>query len=154
MSVPTQGETKIIIEMPGGGDGDGGGGNTPVNPQPIDNQSPDPNKTSTTKQTWVSLAANTAKNLGMQAINASVSNIGLSTGNYYKQQQTQRTIQSMQTMAGLAMSFANPFTALVSFAGMAISAGSEIYQQKKERDIANYQSEQYAKRLGYTKARK
>ena len=102
-------------------------------------------------QVKISMAVNGAMNIASQGLNAAVSNIGLATGNYYAQQKAQKAISGVQSIASLAMSFTNPYTAV---AGLAISTGVEMYQQKKEREIQNYQAEQYAKRLGYTRDRR
>jgi hypothetical protein len=53
-------------------------------------------------------------------------------------------------MVGLAASFTNIYTAAIALAGLGIQAASEGYKQTRELEIANYQSEQYAKRIGFT----
>ena len=152
--IPTTGSLDIIIQMPNETGASNNETPSPASPQSIENTTNNPTSGDNNGQAKLSLAINAAKSIGTQAINAAASNIGLSTGNYYAQQKTQRAISAGQSLVGLAMSFSNPYTAIVSIAGMAISAGSEYYQQNKEREIANYQSEQYAKRLGYTRDRR
>lgn len=155
MSVPTQGETRIIIEFSGEqGANQGEILPSPASPAPVENTSKNPVEGDRNSQVKLSMALTTAKNIGVQGLNAAVSNIGLATGNYYAQQKAERVISGAQSMVGLAMAFTNPWTAIAAVAGLGIQAASEIYQQKKEREIANYQAEQYAKRLGYTKERK
>lgn len=152
--VPTTGSMEIIIQMPSETGESTTETPSPSSPETIENKSKNPSSADDKTQIKWALALNTAKNIGMQGLNAAVSNIGLATGNYYEQQRTQNLISGAQTLVGLAVSFTNPYTAVAAVAGMAISAGAEMYQQRKEREIANYQAEQYAKRLGYTKDRK
>ena len=60
-----------------------------------------------------------------------------------------------QTVVGLANTAStSPVLAGVSIANMAISAHYEMKEQNKTREIENYQATQYAKRLGYTVARR
>ena len=151
--IPTSGAVEIVIQMPTDS-GKQTGTESPASPQAFENTAETPEKGDNNSQVKLSLALNTAKNIGMQGLNAAVSNIGLATGNYYAQQQTQRAISGAQSLVGLAMSFTNPYTAIAAVAGLAISAGSEMYQQNKQREIANYEAEQYAKRLGYTRDRR
>lgn len=154
MSVPTSGEYKIVIEFNGeGGDDIGETTPSPVSPAPIEDTKETPIG-GQNSQVKLAMAVNVAKNIGMQGLNAAVSNIGLATGNYYAQQKTQRAISGAQSLVGLAMSFTNPYTAVAAVAGLTISGVSEMYQQNREREIANFQSEQYAKRLGYTRDRR
>ena len=152
--VPTSGSMEIIIQMPGETGESTTETPSPASPQTIENKSKNPSNADDKSQVKLLMALDTAKNIGMQGLNAAVGNIGLATGNYYAQQRTQNVISGAQSMVGLAMSFTNPFTAVAAIAGLAISTGAEIYQQNREREIANYQAEQYAKRLGYTKDRK
>lgn len=152
--IPTQGGTKIIIEFAGSEGEKQTSAPSPASPAPVDNQSKDAVDGDKNGQVKLSLAINVAKTVGTQAVNAAVSNIGLATGNYYMQQQAQRTVSGIQSVVGLAMSFTNPVTAITAIAGLGIQAAAETYQQNKEREIANYQAEQYAKRLGYTRDRR
>jgi hypothetical protein len=88
-------------------------------------------------------------------MNASISNIGLSTGNNYMQSQVERNVQTVQSVVGVGLAFwANPIMGAVALAGTGIQAAAETYKQNKEREIANYQAEQYAKRIGFTGARR
>ena len=154
--VPTTGELSIVIQMP-----ENAGGElpeaTPSPGAPQDDSKPSTNPVSGGKnsQAKLALAANTVKDLGMQAINASISNIGLATGNTYAQAKAERAAQAVQSIAGVAVAFAaNPIMGVVALAGMGIQAAAETYRQNKEREITNYQAEQYAKRIGYTGARR
>lgn len=149
--VPTTGELSIVIEMP-----EHVGGELPsatASPgAPQDESEPSANPVSGGKngQVKLAMAVSTAKNIAMQGINAAVSNIGLATGNTYQQAKIERGLQAGQSIVGLAMAFTNPYTAIAAVAGMGIQAAAETYRQNKEREIANYQAEQYAKRIGYT----
>lgn len=150
-NVPTSGETAIVIQMP-----ESAGGELPKEApspgSPKDASNPTKNPKDGTKDNGAKLAMalSAAKNIGMQGLNAAVSNIGLATGNYYKQSKIEKAISAGSTMVGLAASFTNPYTAAIAIAGMGIQYASEYYKNTKEIENANYNSEQYAKRIGYT----
>ena len=150
-NVPTSGEMAIVIQMP-----ESAGGELPKEAPspgaPQDESRPSTNPKDGTKSGGVKLAValSAAKTIGMQGLNAAVSNIGLATGNYYQQAKIERGIQAGSTIVGLAASFTNPLTAIVAIAGLGIQTASEGFKQTKELEIANYQSAQYAKRIGYT----
>ena len=150
-NVPTSGEMAIVIQMP-----ESAGGELPKEAPspgaPQDESKPSTNPKDGTKGGGVKLAValSAAKTIGMQGLNAAVSNIGLATGNYYQQAKIERGIQAGSTIVGLAASFTNPLTAIVAIAGLGIQTASEGFKQTKELEIANYQSAQYAKRIGYT----
>lgn len=152
--IPTTGSMEIIIQMPEETGESTSEVPSPASPQNIENENENPSVPDDKSQMGLSMAVHGAMNIASQGVNAVVSNIGLATGNYYAQQKAQNAISGIQSIAGLAMSFTNPYTAVMAVAGLAISTGVEIYQQKKEREIANYQSEQYAKRIGYTRDRR
>lgn len=158
--IATTGRFDILIQMPeetGGSKGDtvAGGAASPNNPQQEGKLSTNPvEPESKNAQAKLAIAAQASKSVGTQALNAAVSNIGLATGNYYAQERAQTAISAVNTMAGLAMAAANPVTLGVALAGMAISAGSQIYQREKQREYDNYVAEQNARRLGFTEARK
>jgi hypothetical protein len=151
MAMQTNGELAIVIQMP-----ENAGGELPKeaptagSPQDESNPSTDPVNGSKNSQVKLALALSTAKNIGMQGLNAAVSNIGLATGNYYKQAKVERTMQAGTTLVGLAASFTNIYTAIAAVAGLGIQMASQSYKQGREIEIANYESEQYAKRIGYT----
>ena len=155
-SVPTSGELNIVIQMPETAGGDVGSPQTPSSTSPQKNTPvpADPTKGDKNSQVLLATAVQTAKTLGTQAVNAAVSTIGISTGNYYAQQKTQTMMGVASTIASLAVAASNPVTLAVAVGGMAISYGTEYYKQTKEREFQNYQSAQMAKRLGYTVARK
>lgn len=158
--IATTGNFDILIQMPsesGGSAGDtvGGGAADPSNPQQEGGLSSNPTQEEDkNKQAKLATAIQSAKSIGTQAVNAAVSNIGLATGNYYAQQQAQSAVSGINTAVSLAMSASNPATLIVSLAGMAISAGSQIYQDYKQRQYDNYVAAQNARRLGFTEARK
>lgn len=159
-NIPTSGSVDIVIQMPsesGGNVGDtvGEGAASPANPQQEGGVSSNPvTPTDKNKQVKLATAIQAAKSVGTQALNAAVSNIGLATGNYYAQARAQEAISGINTVIGLAMSAANPVTFGVAIAGMAISAGSEIYRQEKQREHDNYVAAQNARRLGFSEFRK
>lgn len=158
--IPTTGNFDILIQMPsesGGSAGDtvGGGTADPSNPQQEGGLSSNPTQEEDkNKQAKLATAIQAAKSVGTQAVNAAVSNIGLATGNYYAQARAQEAISGINMAIGLAMSASNPVTFGVAIAGMAISAGSQIYQEYKQRQHDNYVAAQNARRLGFTEARK
>jgi hypothetical protein len=157
MSVTTG--VEIIIQMPsesGGGNGNtiNGGTPSPANVQQEGKPQENPVNGDKNSQAKLATAVQVAKNVGGQALNAAVSNIGLATGNYYKQQEVQQGLQAVNTVAGLVMAASNPITFGVALAGLAISAGSEMYQQRKQMQNENYVAAQNARRLGFTEARK
>lgn len=150
-NVATSGEMAIVIQMP-----ESAGGELPKEapspgaPQDASNPTKNPKDGTKDNGAKLAMALSAAKTIGMQGLNAAVSNIGLATGNYYKQAKIERAIQAGSTMVGLAASFTNIYTAAIALAGLGIQTASESYKQSKELEIANYQSEQYAKRIGYT----
>lgn len=154
MAIPTSGKMEIVIQMPSETGKSTNDTPSPASPQSIENDNGNPTNPKDNDQFKLSMAVQAAKNLGMQALKTGIGNIGLATGNYYEQQKAERTVNATQSIIALAMSFNNPVTGMVALAGMAISAGSEYYQQTKEREIANYEAEQMAKRLGYTRDRR
>ena len=149
--VPTTGELAIVIQMP---ETEGGElpkeAPSPASPQDEAKPSTNPVDGNKNGQVKLAMALSTAKNIGMQGLNAAVSNIGLATGNYQAQRGVEKAIQAGSTIVGMAASFSNPYTAVAAIAGMAIQKGSEIYKSQKEMEIANYEASAYAKRIGYT----
>lgn len=154
--IPTTGTLSFIIQMPEtvggetGGDGTGG----PAAPRREHNASSDPVGGDKNKQAKLATAIQVVKSVGSQTINATVSNIGLATGNYYAQRNAERTMHGVGQIVSLAASAVKPVTFAVTLVGMGISAVTETWQQNKEREIENYQAAQYAKRLGFSKERR
>jgi hypothetical protein len=126
----------------------------PSSPKQEINTSTNPVKGDNNGQVKMAMAISSAKSLATQGINAAVSTIGLSTGNYYAQRQAERVISGTQTLVGLAMAASNPVTLAVSIAGMAISKGAELWAQNKERELSNFEASQNAVRLGYSNGRR
>lgn len=156
MSIPTTGEYNIVINMPS----ETGEGNAPA-PSPASPQqenAPVQNPSGGRGNNNFSALAvtNAAISVGRQAVNTAISNIGLATGDSYKQAQIQRTMSiGAQALAfGGALVSGNYIAAAVMVAGQAISFASESYQLNKQREIENYSAEQYARKIGYTNARK
>lgn len=163
MSIPTSGKTEIIIQFGDQSDGKNtvdGNDPTPSSPQQEGKQAKNPAKGKDEKKDGkpaelAYLAVDTVKTLGMQAINTGISQIGLNTGNYYAQSQTQRSVTTVTTGINLIVTaLHSPLAAGVAIASMAISAGFEIHEQNKNREIANYEAQQIAKRIGYSTARR
>lgn len=157
-NIPTQGTMTFVIQMPesAGGETSGTEVPSPANPKQEGNDTGNPVKGGKDIQGKIAIGYELAKGAVTQMTNSYVSQIGLSTGNYYKQRQAERAISGLQTAAGMVTALATGN--YVALATMAISTGISAYfeqkQQNKEREIANYQAEQYAKRLGYTVDRK
>ena len=156
--IPTQGTLDVVILMQSDTGGSGTAGGTAPNPSdsqregglsknPV--QSEDKNK-----QAKLATAIQAAKTVGSQALNAVVSNIGLATGNTYAQQRAEIALSAVNTAVGLAMAAANPVTFGVALAGMAISTGSQIYRDYKQREHDNYVAAQLARRAGFTENRR
>jgi hypothetical protein len=140
-----------------------GGGNTvdgenpnPASPQQETNTSDNPVSGDRYGQVKLATAIQAAKTVAVQGVSAAISNIGLATGNYYAQTRVQTGIQTIGTLAnlGIAIGSGNWAMAAVAVASTAISSASELYAQKREREIANYEAAQYAKMLGYSTARR
>ena len=154
----TSGQYDIIIQMPSD-TGDETVGGTPA--QPREEAKPvqkDPVRGGGSGGGSVTSAAvmHLALNVGKQAVSTAIGNIGLATGNSFKQRraQTSLTLGAKAIGYGAAI-FTGNFIALAAMAaGDAINIASENYRINKEREIANYQAEQYARRIGYTNARK
>lgn len=161
MAIPTHGELKIIFLTPNdGGGNDTANGNEPsaTNPQHEGGGGVANNPKNGTAKGSITMAAavNSAMTVGKQAVTSGISVIGIATGDYYAQARAQQTAQAITSVATLGVTFAsgNPLLITTAIAGMAISTVTELYQQKREREIANYEAEQYAKRIGYTVGRK
>lgn len=150
-NIPTSGEAVIVVQMPGTAGGElPKEAPSPGAPKDESNPSKNPKDGTQSGGAKLAVAISSAKNLGMQGVNAAVSNIGLATGNYHKQGKAELAIQAGQTMMQMATAMTNPWTALVSAIGFGITATSEEYKLTRETQLANYNSEQYAKRIGYT----
>lgn len=157
-NIPTQGTMNIVIQMPGetGGSNTAGGNSpNPADPQQEGGLSANPVQAEDkNKQTKLATAIQAAKTIGTQALNAAVSNIGLATGNMYAQQRAEAALSAVSTVTGLAVAAVNPVTFGVAVAGMAISAGSQIYKEYKQREYDNYVAAQNARRAGFTENRR
>lgn len=150
-NIPTSGEAVIVVQMPGTAGGElPKEAPSPGAPKDESNPSKNPKDGTQSGGAKLAVALSAAKTIGMQGVNAAVSNIGLATGNYFKQTKIEQAINAGKTMVGLAASFTNPYTAIIAVAGLGIQTASEAYKQNKELELANYSSEQYAKRIGYT----
>ena len=157
-NIPPHGTMNIVIQMPretGGSNTAGGNSPNPADPQQEGGLSANPVQAEDkNKQTKLATAIQAAKTIGTQALNAAVSNIGLATGNMYAQQRAEAALSAVSTVTGLAVAAVNPVTFGVAVAGMAISAGSQIYKEYKQREYDNYVAAQNARRAGFTENRR
>lgn len=156
--IPTTGTLKFVIQMPestGGGNTVDGSAPNPASPQQETNTSNNPVSGDKYGGVKMAVAFQAVKTLGIQGVNAAISNIGLATGNYYMQQRLENGAQAVTSIVSLAVSAAAGSVAFATtLAGMAISAGADNYARHRAREIANYEAAQYAKKLGYSEARK
>ncbi len=97
-----------------------------------------------------------AVDAGKQAVGVAISNIGLATGNNYMQKRVERGVQIATKAVGYVAAIAsqNYIAAVGMLVGDAIQIASENYQIQKNREIADYQAMQYARKMGYTNARR
>ena len=160
-SVPTQGTTTIVIQMSenaGGETGDTINNETPSpsNPKQEGNNSTNPVKGGSNIQGKIALNIQLIKGLAKQSVNSYVSQIGLTTGDYYGQQRVEKKIETLSTLAqyGVALASGNYFAAIIMAASQGISYAFEQRAITREREIANYEAEQYAKRIGYSEGRR
>ena len=160
-NIPTQGTMTIVVQMPenaGGETGNTVGNETPspANPKQEGNNSSNPVKGGQDMQAKLAMGISLAKGAATQAVNSYVSQIGLVTGDYYKQQRVEDGMAAFSKVAGygIALDTGNYLAAAAMLISDVTSAVFEVRKQKREREIANYQAEQYAKRLGYSVSRK
>lgn len=157
----TSGTFDIVIQMPSDTEGTANAG-TPA--QPMQDGKPvqeDPVRGDKNKKdggggaTAVALT-HVAMNAGKQAVNAAIGNIGLASGNYYMQKKVERgtAIATKAIAYGAALATGNVIAGVAMLAGDAINYANESFRMNKEREIADYQSAQYARKLGYTNARR
>ena len=157
----TTGTFDIVIQMP---DSTGGQNTAGTPAQPMQENEPvqgdpvrgDSGKGSGSKNGIATAVLHMSMNAGKQAMNAAISNIGLATGNNYMQKRVERgvTLATKAIGYGAAVLSGNPVFVVGMLASDAISIASENYQIQKEREIADYQASQYARKLGYTNARR
>lgn len=146
------GEININILFP---NGEGGNVSTnsengnPAAPVNVGQPNADNPAASGSKSVSVAAGVNVAMSLGKQAMGAVVSNIGLATGNNYAQARVQGIISGVGTMAGLAMAASNPVTLAASIGALAISAGTQIWQEVQNRKWDNRRAEQCAVMYGF-----
>lgn len=91
-----------------------------------------------------------AMNLGQQAVNEAISNIGLATGNNYAQRKADSLIGAAGTVVGLAASMTNPITGVAAVGSLLISGISQIYRENKERMWENRQARNNAVLYGFS----
>lgn len=150
----TTGQFDIVIQMPDSTQAKPNSGtpaqpmqeNEPVQEDPVRGESGGKSKTVS------SVAAGVALNAGKQAAVAAISNIGLATGNTFAQRRIEKVVSTVSK--GIAIATGNWATAAAMLASDAIGFVSEMYQANKNREIENYATEQYARKLGYTNGRR
>lgn len=154
--IPTTGEATIVIQMP-----ETSGGElpeeapSPSKPQDESNKSKNPVRGDKKGQAKAALAVNAAKSIATQAVNATVSNIGLATGNYYLQSRVEEGLQAVGKGVSIGAAFAsNVYVGIAAVAVEGVSMISDYFKQKKEVELENFAAAQYAKRLGYTVGRR
>lgn len=98
----------------------------------------------------LSAGVHMAMNLGQQAVNEAVSNIGLATGNNYAQRKAESLIGTATTVMGLAASMSNPITGAAAVGSLLISGISQIYRENKERMWENRQARNNAVLYGFS----
>lgn len=154
-NVQTTGETHIHILFEGSQAPDAPK-STPASPKQEGAPSKSDPLKSESQDTAATVALNIGMSLGKQAVNTAVSNIGLATGNYYMQSQVQNGMKAVSMAMGLgAAAVSGNIPALImQIGGMAISAGSQIYQEYKQREHDNYVAAQNARRAGFTEDRR
>lgn len=154
----TTGQFDIVIQMPASTETKAASG-TPAQPmqenQPVQ-EDPVRGDGGNNGQAIAAAAAHIALNAGKQAAMAAISNIGLATGNSALQQRVQSAVSTITKGVGYATAIVsgNWAVAVGMLASDAIGFVSEMYQEDKNRQIANYSAEQYARKLGYTNGRR
>jgi hypothetical protein len=154
----TTGQFDIVIQMPDSTQAKPNAG-TPAQPmqenEPVQ-EDPVRGDGGGKSQTAATVAMHTALNAGKQAAMAAISNIGLATGNSALQQRVQSAVSTITKGVGYATAIVsgNWAIAVGMLASDAIGFVSEMYQEDKNRQIANYSAEQYARKLGYTNGRR
>lgn len=154
MSVPTSGEYNIVIDMPE----ETGQNDVPDPSAPQQENAPptDPARGEKTQSAVMAGVVQVVTSAGKQALSSAVSNIGLATGN----EQLQKNVQTIIAGATSAVTFVgmlatqNYVAAAITAVSTAISTVTEVWQYEKQREIANVEAGQYARKLGYTNARR
>jgi hypothetical protein len=156
----TSGTFDIVIQMPSSTESTAQAGtpaqplqeNEPVSQDPVRNSGDGGGKSSTV----AAVAAGIALDAGKQVVSAAISNIGLATGNTYKQAQVEHAIAVGSKIVGVGVAIAtqNYAAAIAMVVNETIQFATESWRMNKEREIADYQTAQYARKIGYTNARK
>lgn len=154
MSVPTSGEYNIVIDMPE----ETGQNDVPDPSAPQQENAPptDPARGEKTQSAVMAGVVQVVTSAGKQALSSAVSNIGLATGN----EQLQKSVEKAISVGTSAVAFVgmlatqNYVAAAITAVSTAISTVTEVWQYEKQREIANVEAGQYARKLGYTNARR
>lgn len=153
-AVPTNGTVEFNIlfngsdgQNPATGSENGGDPSAPENLGKPNVSDPTSSNSGTVS---ASAGVHVAMNLGKQAVDSAVSNIGLATGNNYAQNQVQNVMSAVSTTAGLAMSFSNPFTAIAAVASLMITSLSSGWAKTEQRRWQNLEAQSYARLYGFT----
>lgn len=154
MSVPTSGEYNIVIDMPE----ETGQNDVPDPSAPQQENAPptDPARGNGAQSAVMAGVVQVVTSAGKQALSSAVSNIGLATGNEQLQKSVQNAISVGTTVASVAGMVAtqNYVAAIITAVSATISTVTEVWQYEKQREIANVEAGQYARKLGYTNARR
>lgn len=154
MSVPTSGEYNIVIDMPE----ETGQNDVPDPSAPQQENAPptDPARGNGAQSAVMAGVVQVVTSAGKQALSSAVSNIGLATGNEQLQKSVQNAISVGTTVASVAGMVAtqNYVAAIITAVSATISTVTEVWQYEKQREIANAETAQYARKLGYTNARR
>ena len=98
----------------------------------------------------VSAGVHAALDMGKQAMNSAISNIGIATGNNYAQNRVQSLMSGISTGAGILMSLKNPLTAITAIGSLLISGISSMWQNAEQRRWQNLEAQSYARLYGFT----
>lgn len=153
-AVPTNGTVEFNIlfngsdgQNPATGSENGGDPSAPENLGKPNASDPTSSNSGTVS---ASAGVHVAMNLGKQAVDSAVSNIGLATGNNYAQNQVQNAIAGISTGVGLMASFTNPFTAIAAVGSLLISGISSAWANTEQRRWQNLEAQSYARLYGFT----
>lgn len=108
-------------------------------------------KANNKKMAAVTLITNFAISQGKAILSASISNIGITTGDYIKQEQIQQMMGYAQDLAGIGAAFViNPLVGAFAVAGAGIKYGIQIYTDIKKAEIENVKITYMRDRSGNT----
>ena len=152
-AIPTNGSVNFNIlfngsdgQSPAAGNENGG---DPSAPENVGKPNADDPTSSNNGTVSVSAGVHVAMNLGKQAVDSVVANIGLATGNNYAQSRVQGLMSGIATGAGLLAAASNPLTLIASVGSLLISGISTIWSRAEERRWQNLEAQNYARLYGF-----